>query len=82
MGKQWQVELKCYQLDKATKKHHDNMCKQMRMKDEPDSLTVVASTVAYGIEVTMPEVVRGNIDPVHEHMQIRASICYKSIFFD
>ncbi|MGE6515856.1 hypothetical protein [Lysinibacillus sphaericus] len=73
MGKQGQTELNRYQLDKAIKKYHDNMCKYMRMKDELDSLTVGASTAAYGIEATMPKAVGGNSDPVHAHVQIRAS---------
>lgn len=71
--KQEQVELNRYQLDKAIKKYHDNMCKYMRMKDELDSLTAVASTAAYGIEATMPKAVGGNSDPVHAHVQIRAA---------
>ncbi|EON71869.1 hypothetical protein H131_13033 [Lysinibacillus sphaericus OT4b.31] len=71
-GKQGQTELNRYQLDKAIKKYHDNMCKYIRMKDELDSLTVGASTAAYGIEATMPKAVGGNSDPVHAHVQIRA----------
>ena len=73
MGKQGQLELNRYQLDKAIKKYHDNMCKYMRMKDELDSLTATASTAAYGIEATMPKAVGGNSDPVHAHVQIRAA---------
>ncbi|MGE7999701.1 hypothetical protein ACQKOF_13665 [Lysinibacillus sp. NPDC093190] len=73
MGKQGQKELNRYQLDKAIKKYHDNMCKYMRMKDALDSLTVAGSTAAYGIEATMPKAVGGNSDPVHAHVQIRAS---------
>ncbi|QPQ30619.1 hypothetical protein [Lysinibacillus sp. JNUCC 51] len=46
------TELNRYQLDKAIKKNHDNMCKTMRMKDELDSLTAAASTAKYGIGAT------------------------------
>ncbi|MEG0259567.1 MAG: hypothetical protein RR595_06630 [Lysinibacillus sp.] len=73
MGKQEQVKLNRYQLDKAIKKYHDNMCKYMRMKDELDSLTATASTAAYGIEAAMPKAVGGNSDPVHAHVQIRVA---------
>ncbi|MGE6514598.1 hypothetical protein [Lysinibacillus sphaericus] len=73
MGKQGQTELNRYQLDKAIKMYHDNMCKYMRMKDELDSLTAAASTAQYGIEATMPKAVGGNSDPVHAHVQIRAA---------
>lgn len=67
------TELNRYQLDKAVKKYHDNMCKYMRMKDELDSLTAAASTAKYGIEATMPKAVGGTSDPVHAHVQIRAA---------
>lgn len=49
-----QTELNRYQLDKAIKKYHGNMCKYMRMKDEFDSLTAAVITAQYGIEATMP----------------------------
>ena len=62
-----------YQLDKAIKKYHDNLCKYMRMKDELDTLSVAASTAKYGIESTMPKAVGGTSDPVYAHIQIRAS---------
>lgn len=67
------TQLNRYQLDKAIKKYHDNMCKYMRMKDELNSLTAVASTAKYGIEATMPKAVGSTSDPVHAHVQIRAS---------
>jgi len=73
MGKQGQIELNRYQLDEAIKKYHDNMCKYMKMKDELDSLTAAASTAKYGIEATMPKAVGSTSDPVHAHVQIRAS---------
>lgn len=67
------IQLNRYQLDKAIKKYHDNMCKYMRMKDELDSLTAAASTTKYGIEATMPKAVGSTSDPVYAHVQIRAS---------
>lgn len=67
------TQLNRYQLDKAIKKYHDNMCKYMRMKDELDSLTAAASTAKYGIEATMPKAVGSTSDPVHAHVQIRAA---------
>lgn len=67
------TQLNRYQLDKAIKKYHDNMCKYMRMKDELNSLTVAASTAKYGIEATMPKAVGSTSDPVHAHVQIRAA---------
>lgn len=67
------TELNRYQLDKAIKKYHDNMCKFMRMKDELDSLTAAVSTAQYGIEATMPKAVGSTSDPVHAHVQIRAA---------
>lgn len=70
---QRQIELNRYQLDKAIKKYHDNMCKYMRMKDELDSLTAAASTAQYGIEAIMPKAVARTSDPVHVHVQIRAA---------
>jgi len=62
-----------YQLDKAIKKYHDNMCKYMRMKDELDSLTTAASTAKYGIEATMPKAVGSTSDPVHV-LKLRLSL--------
>jgi len=67
------IQLNRYQLDKAIKKYHDNMCKYMRMKDELDSLTAAGATTKYGIEATMPKAVGNTSDPVHAHVQIRAS---------
>jgi len=67
------TELNRYQLDKAIKKYHDNMCKYMRMKDELDSLTAAASTAKYGIEAMMPKAVGSTSDPVHAHVQFRAA---------
>lgn len=67
------TQLNRYQLDKAIKMYHDNMCKYMRMKDELDSLTATASIAKYGIEATMPKAVGSTSDPVHAHVQIRTS---------
>ncbi|MFJ7661965.1 hypothetical protein ACIQXW_06140 [Lysinibacillus sp. NPDC097162] len=67
------TELNRYQLDKAIKKYHDNMCKYMRMKDKLVSITAAASSAQYGIEATMPKAVGGTSDLVHTHVQIRAA---------
>lgn len=67
------TELNRYQLDKAIKKYHDNMCKYMRMKDELVTITAAASTAQYGIEATMPKAVVGTSDLVHIHVQIRVA---------
>ncbi|MFJ5788510.1 hypothetical protein ACIP9G_00335 [Lysinibacillus sp. NPDC093197] len=66
-------ELNRYQLDKAIKKYHDNMCKYMRMKDELVTITAAASSVQYGIEAIMPKAVGGTSDLVHTHVQNRAA---------
>lgn len=61
-----------YQLDKAIKKYHGNMCKYIRMNDELNLLKVAASTTQYGIEAMMPKAVGCISDPVYAHLQIRA----------
>ncbi|MGE7022014.1 hypothetical protein [Solibacillus cecembensis] len=68
-----QISINRFQLDKALKKYHENMCKYVRMRDELGSLSAVASTTQYGIEATMPKAVGGNSDPVFAHIQIKAS---------
>lgn len=72
-----QINLNRYQLDKALKKYHENMCKYIRMKDEIDSLSAVASTAQYGIEATLPKAVGGNSDPVFAHIQIKESRIFR-----
>ena len=71
MGKE-QTKLNRYQLDRAIKRYHDNMCKYIRMKDELNSLIAAASTAKYGIEAIMPKAVGDTSDPVYAHIQMRA----------
>ncbi len=66
------IPLNRYQLDKAIKKYNDNMRKYMRMKEEVESLTAVASTTKYGFEAAMPKAIGRASDPVHAHVQMRA----------
>lgn len=67
MGK-GQINLNRYQLDRAIKRYHENMCKYMRLREEVDSLTPAASIGQYGVEATLPKAVGANSDPIFQHI--------------
>jgi len=70
MGK-GQINLNRYQLDRAIKRYHSNLCKYMRMKDEVNSISPAVSTAQYGIEATLPKAVGANSDPIYQHVAMK-----------